>query len=170
MVKFLRVLRFSFDSLRGILYSLALQRRVLGWRLGALTTFRGSRSNFEIGRKFKCNALGRFECFEKQSRLVIGDNVKFGVNVHVGVISSVTIHDNVLLGSNILIIDHNHGLFKDNNNIDSSPSDRPLVNKGPIIIEENVWICDNVAVLGGSVIKKGTVVPYGTIVNGLFEK
>ena len=147
-----------------------MQRQVLGWKIGSLTTFRGKRNNFCIGRRFKCNELGRFECFGDNARLEIGDNVKFGVNVHIGVMSSVKINNNVLLGSNILIIDHNHGYFNDLDNEFTIPSDRPLINKGPILIEENVWICDNVAILGGSTIKKGSVVPYGTIVKGDFIK
>jgi acetyltransferase-like isoleucine patch superfamily enzyme len=164
-----RVFRFMLDSFRGILYSLFLKGLVLHWRIGALTTFRGTRSNFNIGYKFKCGELGRFECFGSDAQLIIGDNVKFGVNVHIGILSEVILHDNVLMGSNILIIDHNHGFFKDENNVHSAPSDRRLMSKGPIVIEENVWVCDNVAILGGSVIKRGSVVPYGTVVKGVYE-
>ena len=169
MIRLIRMIRHLSYLIRGLVYSLILQRQLLNWRIGSLVTFRGKPSNFSIGSGFKCNELGRFECFGEDARLEIGEKVKFGVNVHIGVTSKVKIGNNVLLGSNILIIDHNHGYFNDENNKISIPSERPLVNKGPIEIEENVWICDNVAILGGSKIKRGSIVPYGSIVKAVFE-
>jgi hypothetical protein len=55
------------------------------------------------------------------------------------VINQIIIKNNVLIGSNVLITDHSHGGIA-GPSLELPPSKRPLVAKGPVIIEENVWI------------------------------
>lgn len=128
-----------------------------------------------LGSRVKIGDNCRIECFSEigsttTTELIINANVNIGNNVHIGAIGKISIGKNCLLGSNILIIDHNHGSFKnikERNNL--PPKERPLIYKGEIIIEDNVWLCDNVTILGGSLIKKGSTVPAKSIVKGVFD-
>ena len=72
-----------------------------------------------------------------------------------------------LEGSNILIIDHNHGETLNLSEISSiRPSQRELTSTGNIYIGENVWLADNVKILGGSVIESGSIIAANAIVKG----
>lgn len=43
------------------------------------------------------------------------------------------------------------------------------VTSKPVIIEDNVWLCNRVIVLPGSIIRKGVVVAAGAVVSGELE-
>jgi acetyltransferase-like isoleucine patch superfamily enzyme len=130
----------------------------------------------EIGNKFKAGHLFRLETFPEHSRntfeetfISIGDGVHCGNNVHIGSVTGVRIDNDVLIGSNITIIDHNHGYAWNDISNESKPSERPLTSKGKIIIEKNVWICDGCIILGGTIIKANSVVPANSVVKGHFQ-
>ena len=42
--------------------------------------------------------------------------------------------------------------------------DRPLISKGCVVIEDNVWLGDNVCVLPGVTIGKGSVIGANSVV------
>ena len=67
-----------------------------------------------------------------------------------------------MIGSQVLIIDHAHG----EGNVDmlQAPIDRKLFSKGPIVIEDNVWIGINAIILKGVRIGEGAVIAAGAIV------
>ena len=107
------------------------------------------------------------ECIEKFNNiefhpiLTIGDNVRFSFDCHVGVVNKVTIGNNVLIGSKVLITDHSHGELTKQ----SVPYyQRDLISKGPVIIEDNVWIGDNVCILSGVTIGEGSIVAANAVV------
>lgn len=111
-------------------------------------------------------------------RIIFGDRVKMSCSVHITSINKITIGNDVLLGSNVYISDHNHGGYSGNSQSlpSEAPAERRLVSGGEVIIEDNVWIGDNVNIVGpvrvgrGAVIAANTVVrkdiPPGTIVAG----
>ena len=75
----------------------------------------------------------------------------------------IKIDSNVLIGSRVLITDHSHG----NNEIADlllPPSQRVLYSKGPVIIEENVWIGDGAAVLPNVTIGKNSIIGANTVI------
>lgn len=122
-----------------------------------------------VGDSFFSNSGLRIECVDEyygqrySPNLVIGDHVSFGCRCHIGCVNRIEIGNHVLLGSNILIIDHSHGRFE----IDSKDvpwEKRALYSKGPVVIEDNVWLGDNVSVLPGVTIGKGSVVGAGSVV------
>lgn len=119
-----------------------------------------------VGKKF-CSQRGlRLECFcvnGKRPILEIGDNVTFNSRVHIGVINHVKIGNNVLLGSNILITDHSHGKT-DVQSLHMPPRERSLFSKGPVTIEDNVWIGENVCILPGVTIGQGAVIGANAVV------
>jgi acetyltransferase-like isoleucine patch superfamily enzyme len=69
----------------------------------------------------------------------IGNNVCMNWNVHLGAINRIEIHDNVLIGSNVLITDHTHGATSATD-LAIAPIHRSLTSKGSVVIEENVLI------------------------------
>ncbi len=109
--------------------------------------------------------LSRLECFGK-GVIFIGKSSSCGDYVHIGSVSSISIGENVLIGSNVLIIDHNHGSPKIDleSNTKVPPRERPLSTKGLIIIEDNVWIGDGVVILSGVTIGAGSIIGANTIV------
>ena len=50
-------------------------------------------------------------------------------------------------------------------NVLGSPLDCDIVSKGPILIEDDVWIGANVTILKGVTIKRGSIVAAGSVVN-----
>ncbi|MGT2887235.1 acyltransferase [Streptococcus didelphis] len=122
-----------------------------------------------IGNNFKLGYFSKLEAWDYHNNkqfspmISIGNNVSFGSNCHIGIINSLEINDNVLIGSNVLIIDHNHGLNNDSD-YKIAPNNRFLFSKGPIIIEENVWIGENVSILPGVTIEQNSIIAAGSVV------
>jgi acetyltransferase-like isoleucine patch superfamily enzyme len=124
---------------------------------------------FRIGNNFFAGPGLRMEAWDEFAgemfypQIVIGNNVGLNWNVHIGAINRIEIHDNVLIGSNVLITDHSHGSL-DRSDLAMTPASRPLVCKGPVIIEENVWIGENVSILPGVTVGRGAVIGANAVV------
>ncbi len=95
--------------------------------------------------------------------MVFGDNVVLNYYCHIGCINEIIVGNNVLLGSRVLITDHQHGLFVEDQK-DVPWSERPLSSKGPVHIEDNVWLGENVCVMPGVTIGKGSVIGANSVV------
>jgi acetyltransferase-like isoleucine patch superfamily enzyme len=127
-----------------------------------------------IGPKFHARARMRLECWDEfmderfTPSLSIGRNVSFNFNVHIGCIERVVLGNNVLLGSNILITDHCHGTMLPEE-INIPPARRRLFSKGPVVIEDDVWIGENVSILPNVTIGKGSIVGANSVVTRSFE-
>lgn len=174
-------------------FSRALRRRFNGYFLLQIHVFnvdsRGPLS-FDPGFRFinskaiqlqGHNAFGlnaRIECHNsipsipanntRSAKVVIGRNSTFGDNCHIGASLRVEIGDNVLIGSNVLIIDHNHGSPRsDLSSKNILPfRDRNLCSSN-IVIGDCVWVCDNAKILPGSRIGRGSIVAANAIVKGI---
>jgi acetyltransferase-like isoleucine patch superfamily enzyme len=98
--------------------------------------------------------------------ILIGKDVSISRNVHIAAISQVTIGDGVMIGSNVLIIDHSHGSLVDEiaSSTMRSPAQRPLVSKGAITIGRNVWIGDGVVILAGVSIGDFAIIGANSVV------
>lgn len=111
----------------------------------------------------------RIECIDKYKNqtfspyLEIGENVIFNKNCHIGVINKIIIGNNVLIGSNVLITDHSHGTTT-KESLQIFPEYRELYSKGPVVIEDNVWIGENVSILPNVTIGKGAVIGANSVV------
>lgn len=122
-----------------------------------------------VGNKFRSEPGLRCECLENyrgkrySPKLVIGNYVSLGYRCHIGCVEKIVIGDHVLFGSNILIIDHDHGRFVRENK-EKPWIHRDLYVKGPIHIEDNVWIGDNVVVVSGVTIGRGSVIGANSVV------
>ncbi|MES2392878.1 MAG: acyltransferase [Acidobacteriota bacterium] len=98
--------------------------------------------------------------------LSIGDNCNLSNNVHIGCTHRVTIGSNLLCGSNVLITDHGHGIYRGPAQTAPgiSPKHRPLNRDGVILIGSNVWLGDGVLIFAGANIGDGCVVGANSLV------
>lgn len=90
----------------------------------------------------------------KESELVIGDNVFINYGVDIGCSKNIIIGNNVKIGPLTSVIDNNY------HTLDSEDT---LVSK-PIVIKENVWIGRKSIILPGVTIGKNSVVAAGSVV------
>jgi len=170
-----RMLRFY-----GIMGLLALARDILISRIFIDHKIRIIRTPYRVrgkryihfGNSFTSGINLRIEAIHRPSnnepRLTIGDNVKINDYVHIGCMEKITIGNNVLMGSHILIEDHNHGRYSGAESHDSPetpPDERPLYSR-PIVIHDNVWIGEFVSILPGAEIGKGSIIGTMPTVTG----
>ena len=95
--------------------------------------------------------------------LVIGAQCSIGEGAHITAANSIRIGNHVLLGKHVTISDNNHGegsLAE----IDIPPTRRPLISKGPIFIEDNVWIGEKATILAGVTVGRGAIVAANSVV------
>jgi len=129
--------------------------------------------SIKLSENVKFGMMARIEChglFDKDdpAKIIIGPGSSFGDYCHIGALNRIIIGENVLGGSGVTIIDHNHGSPK----ADLSethlrcPKQRPLVSKAPITIGDNAWIGDGVIILSGSEIGSGAIIAANVVVTG----
>lgn len=119
------------------------------------------------GERFRMEAISVASNQMFNPEIVIGNNVSFGSDVHIGCISKLTIGDDVLCGSHIVILDHDHGYYAGSDNTHSAPSEPPSsrsLSSGPIVIGNNVHIGDSVVILKNVLIGSGAVIGAGAVV------
>lgn len=95
--------------------------------------------------------------------IILGDNCSIGDDSHVSCINKIVFGDGVRLGKKVLITDNSHGLF-DLEQLQIAPNKRPMFSKGPIIIEDNVWIGEKASIMANVKIGKGTIVAANSVV------
>jgi lipopolysaccharide O-acetyltransferase len=100
-------------------------------------------------------------------RIVIGDDVSISRWSHIAATNRIEIGDGVLIGSKVLITDHNHGRFGEENwDVALPPSLRPLDADKAVLIGNNAWIGDGVFVAPGAKIGEGAVIGANSVVTG----
>lgn len=125
------------------------------------------KENILFGKNFTSGKNLRIECLnlERKKVLFIGSNVKVNDYVHIACINKIIIGDNVLIGSHVLITDHQHGQYdgEDQDTPYSSPDERKLYFK-TVVIEKNVWIGDMVSIMPNVTIGSGTIIGANSVV------
>jgi acetyltransferase-like isoleucine patch superfamily enzyme len=122
-----------------------------------------------IGNNFKAGSCLRMDAIEKYGnqlftpKIVIGDHVTINPNGHLAAIGNLYIGNNVLMASNVFISDHTHGTISFSE-MRLPPSARALVTKGPIVIEDDVWIGEGVCILGNVTVGKGSIIGAHAVV------
>lgn len=116
-----------------------------------------------IGKRAVLTAWDRLKDEKFTPEIIIGKNVNIGDDCHITSVNKIQIGDNVLMGKKILITDNSHGEFV-RNLLDIPPDDRPLSTKGPVIIEENVWIGEKASIMPAVHIGKGSIVAANSVV------
>ncbi|MDD5208170.1 MAG: DapH/DapD/GlmU-related protein [Elusimicrobiales bacterium] len=117
----------------------------------------------------RVEAYSKYKGQEFRPRIEIGKSAHFGDMLHIGAIGHIHIGDNVLFGSKILVIDHDHGRYSGPECAlpASIPINRELFQRGDIYIGNNVWVGENAMIFGGANIGDGSIVAAGAIVTGI---
>lgn len=119
--------------------------------------------NFGSLNNLRLEALDEYQGEKYTPEIIIGDNVSFTADCHIGCINKIVIGNNVLIASKVYISDHSHGEI-DEQIKSVAPAKRKLVSKGPVIIEDNVWIGEGVSVLPNVTIGKNSIVGANAVV------
>lgn len=123
-------------------------------------------ANFSAGDNLWLEAVDRYAGRLYSPVITIGNNVSLSDSVHIAATHAVIIGNDVLIGSRVLITDHNHGLYK--GEAQSSPLEPPakriLTDHCCTNIGDRVWIGDGVAILAGSVVGDGSIIAANSVV------
>jgi lipopolysaccharide O-acetyltransferase len=157
-------------QLRNILISRKLKTRNL--MLGSRSYLRGLThieigDNFHAGNDLWLEAVTRYGNRTFSPKIKLGDSIYISHWTHIAATNLVVIGDNVLIGSKVLITDHNHGHYGGPHSAPEMPPVlRPLNDNEQVIIGSNVWLGDGVVVLPGSSIGDGSVIGANSVVKG----
>lgn len=130
-----------------------------------ITIGRGSGSD----QRLRLDAWDEFLGDEFNPEIIIGDNVSIQKDCHIGAINKIIIGNNVLLASKVYISDHFHGEIT-KEALRLPPSQRKLYSKGPIVIENNVWLGEGVVVLPNVTIGENSIVGANSVVTKSIPK
>lgn len=117
----------------------------------------------QIGKGVQLTAWDNFKGQKFIPEIIIGDNCSIGEDSHITAINSIRLGNNVRLGKKILITDNAHGASTADK-LDIAPNYRPLISKGPVIIDDNVWIGEKASIMPGVHIGKGVIVAANSVV------
>ena len=165
-----RLLDSPLDFVRN--YFISKRLRVKKISIGPRYYLRGLSSvcmgeDFSAGEGFWMDAITRYRGQAFSPRIVIGNHVRISQWVHITATHYVDIGDNVLIGSKVIITDHNHGQYsREHTSPHIAPTLRPLDHDRRVSIGQNVWIGDGVVVTPGSTIGEGTVIGANSVVCG----
>lgn len=124
--------------------------------------------NFSSFSRLRIEAHDFFNGVNFQPTIQIGDNVLMNFDCHIGCINKVVIGNNVLFASRVFITDHFHGHINAPELI-ATPISRPLYSKGPVIIEDNVWIGQGVTIMPNITIGKNCIIGANSVVTKSFQ-
>ncbi len=123
--------------------------------------------NFQAGNGLWLQALNADGETSLAPKIIIGANFSMAFWGHIAALNRIVIGSDVMVGSKVTIIDHNHGSYRDG--AGSTPTDpphqRPLVSC-PVLIGSKVWIGDGVVVTAGAEIGEGSVIGANSVVIG----
>lgn len=117
-------------------------------------------NNFYAGYRLRLEAIN---INTNTPMILMGDNVSFNYDCHVGCTNKIVIGNNVLFASRIFITDHYHGNI-DYASLLTAPNCRTICSKGPVIIEDNVWVGEGVAIMPNVTIGKNSIIGANSVV------
>ncbi|MGA7218559.1 MAG: hypothetical protein WBX38_09600 [Candidatus Sulfotelmatobacter sp.] len=165
------LLDFLSSSVRNFFISRKLGVRKI--RVGPRSHLRGLSSitmgeDFIAGEGLWLEAISHYGEQNFSPRIVIGEHVRASHFVHIAATNFVQIGDHVLMGSKVMITDHNHGLYSRDahSSPQTPPSLRLLDSDRRTVIGRNVWLGDGVVVTAGASIGEGSVIGANSVVVG----
>jgi acetyltransferase-like isoleucine patch superfamily enzyme len=116
-----------------------------------------------IGTQVELTAWDKYkgQCFCPE--IVIGSGVSIRDYSQVTAIRSIRIGNGVRTGPNVLITDNAHGASVAEL-LETAPNLRPLSSKGPVVIEDNVWIGTKSSIMPGVRIGRGSIIAANSVV------
>ncbi|MDB5288275.1 MAG: hypothetical protein JWR05_3224 [Mucilaginibacter sp.] len=126
-------------------------------------------NNFSCDQRLRLDAIDNFLGNEYTPEIIIGNDVLIQKDCHIGAINKILIGNNVLLASKVYISDHAHGEIN-SDAFKIPPAKRKLFSKGPVIIEDNVWVGEGVVVLAGVTIGENSIIGANAVVTKSIPK
>ncbi|HHQ4482834.1 DapH/DapD/GlmU-related protein [Aeromonas hydrophila] len=163
IIKLMKIPNFISCRIRNVFFSLGF--RCVDLKLGKNVSFTNTKQVF-IGDYVFIGNQSWIDAIDS-GVIRIGHHVSCSQNVHIASASMVSIGNGCLIGSDVLITDHDHSFSSELLNI--MPKNRPLAIKGETIIGENVWIGDNVKILSGVKLGRNVVVAANSVVTHSFH-
>lgn len=120
-------------------------------------------NNVVMGGEIVLEIYDNYQGVSFSPKFEIGNDSSFGDNGHISCINQVKIGNNVRIGRKVFITDNAHGTSS-RDLMDIRPNLRPLSSKGPVIIEDCVWIGEMVCILPGVTIGRGSIVGANAVV------
>lgn len=125
-----------------------------------------------------CISLGKCVSFGKRAiieawydstslhkpEISFGDNVTVGDDFFITSVNNISIGNNVLIAQKVTITDNSHGELSCKEELEQHPSKRPIFSKGPVVIEDYVWIGDKATICPKVRIGKGSVIGANSVV------
>lgn len=157
----------AFNIAVSYLYTLVFFKNAKIIRLPFYRTKLGS---FKYGKRLSIGPNAIIDIVNSKGILIIGDRFNAYHRLHIGVMESVSIGDDVLIASNVYISDCSHGWYKGSIQSDPkiAPNERPLM-AAPIHIGNKVWIGEGAMILPGVCIGDGAIIGAGAIVSKNIE-
>ncbi|HLF51218.1 acyltransferase [Flavobacterium sp.] len=120
-------------------------------------------NDFVSLQRFRLEALDQYNGEKFSPKIIIGNNVTFNTDCHIGCINSIVIEDNCLFASRVYITDHNHGDTSEAM-LNIAPNMRPLISKGPVLIKRNVWVGEGVCIMPNITIGENSIIAANAVV------
>lgn len=120
--------------------------------------------NVYIGKCSVLFACKKYNNQEYNPQVIIKEGTRIGSYAHISAINKITIGKNVLIGRRVTIIDNAHGQSNKAIDLQSAPYLRELYTKGPITINDNVWIGEKATICPGVTIGKGSIIGANAVV------
>ena len=117
-----------------------------------------------------CSRLGRhllLRCYDSAGYnpvIKIGNRVNIGDFSTLSCCNEIIIGNGVRMGRMVMITDNAHGHTDSFSELQINPLDRPLVSKGKVIIDDNVWIGERVCIMPGVHIGQGSIIAANAVV------
>lgn len=121
------------------------------------------KDGFYAKERFRIESITNYENQLFSPSIKIGSNVSFNTDIHIGCIDKVEIGDNCLFASHVFITDHDHGETT-LQALELAPAKRKLVSKGPVFINDNVWVGEHVSILSGVTVGKNSIIATNSVV------
>lgn len=109
----------------------------------------------KIGKKCKVEANTAISAVD--GSILLGNGCAIGRNCRIAAHESIKIGNDVMIGPNVVILDHDH-------KIENGLIKKKEYATAKIVIEDGVWIGANCILLKGVTIGRGAVVAAGTVV------
>lgn len=117
-----------------------------------------------IGKHVQLTAWDRHNGYTFKPNISIGSNCQLGGYNHITSINRIEMGNGVLTGKFVTITDNSHGRPGDIRDINTSPVLRTVFSKGPVVIEDNVWIGDKATILPNVKIGRGSIIGANAVV------
>ena len=165
-----RLVTFARGTVRN--FFLARRLGVKKIRIGPRPYLRGL-SFMQLGEDFSAEEglwLESISSYNDQRftpKIIIGRCARLSRFVHITATNRVENGDDVLIGSGVLISDHNHGHYsRSHTSPEIPPTNRPLDDNQQVTIGKNVWLGEAVVVTAGASIGDGSVISAHSVVIG----